>query len=393
MAQISTCQTSTRKSLQLVIKTTKYCNLRCTYCYEYKELGNKQRMQLDSLGTFFTGLRSYAERNGIEQVELVWHGGEPLMVPLEYYEALQALQQEAYRGSPIKVSNVVQSNLTVLTDRQLGFLQTGGFFRGIGVSFDVYGDQRIDTQGKLRTDAILKNIQRLMAAKVRFGAITVLARNTLPHVRSIYKFWDRLGVEFRFLPFYMQAFADQVDRHALSNDEIVDAVSIIFRDWLASERATSVDPIAEYVSYAVAHLAGEERAPYVKERDEIVFLVNVDGGVWGVGDAYDPALCYGNAFRQDFADILASPVRRAAAARSEARVEKHCRACPYRGQCPGAFVADATPEQEASLERGTCVVRRILDRMTGDLDRSGIGEEIARAGLRRVGNTALNIGV
>jgi uncharacterized protein len=385
--------TPTRKSLQLVVKTTKYCNLRCTYCYEYKELGNKQRMQLDSLGALFAGLRSYAEGSGIEQVEFVWHGGEPLMVPIEYYEALQALQAEAYRGSPLKVSNVVQSNLTVLTDRQMEFLRSSGFFRGIGVSFDVYGDQRVDTQGKLRTDAILKNIQRLMAAKVRFGAITVLARNTLPHVRSIYRFWDKLGVAFRLLPFYMQAFADQVDRHALTNDEIVAAVAAVFRDWLASERATSVDPIAEYVSYAVAHLAGEVRTPYVKERDEIVFLVNVDGGVWGVGDAYDPALSYGNAFREDFGRILASPVRRRVAERSQARVARYCAACPYRGQCPGAFVADATPEQEASLARGGCVVRRILDQMTGDLDRSGLGAEIARTGVRRDDNTALAVGL
>ena len=36
----------------------------------------------------------------------------------------------------LEVTNVVQSNLTILTDRHVDFLKSSGFFRGIGVSFD-----------------------------------------------------------------------------------------------------------------------------------------------------------------------------------------------------------------------------------------------------------------
>ena len=38
-----------RPVAQFVMKISKYCNLRCTYCYEYNELGNKERMSLDHI--------------------------------------------------------------------------------------------------------------------------------------------------------------------------------------------------------------------------------------------------------------------------------------------------------------------------------------------------------
>ena len=361
-----------RRTAQFVIKTTKHCNLRCTYCYEYKELANKQRMQLESLRGLFVNVRDHALANGFESLDFVWHGGEPFMLPLDYYESLQAIQREVFSGS-LQVSNVVQSNLTVLTDRHVDFLKSSGFFRGIGVSFDVYGDQRVDTAGKLRTDTILKNAQRLIEARVRFGAITVLARNTLPHARNIYKFWDSMGIQFRFLPFYMSAFDSQVTQHALTNDEIVASLTDIFHDWMASERATPVDPIAEYVGYAANRFSGVPRQHYHKLQQEVVFLVNIDGGVWGVGDAYDPRRRYGNLFEESFADVLFSQVRQAVVAEADKRTARYCAQCPHFGHCPGAFVADATPEQVAGLERSGCPVRVMLDRITAKLEETDVG--------------------
>lgn len=380
----------TRKTAQFVVKTTKHCNLRCTYCYEYKELGNKTRMQLESLRSMFVNIHDHAIANGFESLDFVWHGGEPFMLPLDYYEALQGMQHEVFTGG-LKVTNVVQSNLTVLTDRHVEFLKNSSFFRGIGVSFDVYGDQRVDTTGKLRTSSILNNIQRLIEARISFGAITVLARNTLPHARRIYKFWDSMGIQFRFLPFYMSAFEQQVADHALTNEEIVNSLIEIFHDWMASERATSVDPIAEYVGYAANSLTGAPRDIYHRLQQEVVFLVNLDGGVWGVGDAYDPAKCYGNIFSQSFSDILNSPIRRSVVAELDKRVARYCGSCPYFGHCPGSFVADATPEQDAALDRSGCPVRAMLDNMTATLVRTEVGHALMSGGIEQIENQALKI--
>ena len=91
-------------------------------------------------------------------------------------EAIGVLQQQLL--SPrFAVSNVVQTNLTVLTPAHLDHLRAARFFSGLGVSFDVYGDQRVDAAGRLRTETVLKNIQALLDQGISFGAIAVLARN------------------------------------------------------------------------------------------------------------------------------------------------------------------------------------------------------------------------
>ena len=179
---------------QFVVKITKHCNLRCAYCYEFPHLGDKTRMSLESFARIFENIASSAD-NIFDTVNFVWHGGEPLLVPLEYYDAIGALQRQIF-GNGISVSNVVQTNLTVLTPKHLEHLRARKFFSGLGVSFDVYGNQRVDIAGRARTEIVLANIQKLIDCGIPFGAIVVLARNTLPHVRSIFRFYDRLGIEF-----------------------------------------------------------------------------------------------------------------------------------------------------------------------------------------------------
>ena len=134
-------------SPQFVFKVSKYCNLRCDYCYEFPYLGDKARMSLDQIRAAFQNIKSSVTELAITDADFIWHGGEPFLVPLEFYEAVNLIQKDIF-GSELKYINAVQTNLTVLTERHIEFLE-GGFFEDIGVSFDVYGDQRIDTAGGL----------------------------------------------------------------------------------------------------------------------------------------------------------------------------------------------------------------------------------------------------
>ncbi len=72
------------------------CNLRCTYCY-YLEKSNLYKnenpkglsvMSDDMLELY---IRKYIEAQTMPQVLFTWHGGEPLMRPLRFYE--KALEQ------------------------------------------------------------------------------------------------------------------------------------------------------------------------------------------------------------------------------------------------------------------------------------------------------------
>jgi uncharacterized protein len=378
-----------RKSLHYVVKISKFCNLRCTYCYEYAELGLKHRMSLDQIATMFKHAADYAEANKLEELNFIWHGGEPFLVPLEIYEAIGELQRDIF-GESIPFQNSVQTNLTVLTDKHLDFLRSKRFFSGVGVSFDVYGDQRIDIKGRQRTQTVLANIERLRDAQVPFGVITVLARNTLPHSRAIYRFFDTLGIRFRFLPFYLSASDPQIGAHALTFDEIVNALNGVFDDWLTSPTATTVHPVQEHIETAVAVMSGAQRTRYDKFADEIVFLINTDGSVHGVADAYNADYSYGNAFHESMETVVNSPGRMRAAEEADARYEQHCAKCPYNGACPGDFVVNATPEQKKLLAESGCPLRSAITHVIKRVDKSGLAPLFKeRANATQPGNAAL----
>jgi uncharacterized protein len=375
------------------MKISKLCNLRCSYCYEYGDLANKRRMSLATIGRIFDNMARYVAAHPHEFMSFVWHGGEPFLIPLEFYDSIRVLQEKTF-SARVTLHNSVQTNLTILAVRHLEFLKSRKFFTAVGVSFDVHGDQRVDNLGRQKIELVLGNLQKLLDSGIRFGAIVVLARNTLPHVTRIYEFYDRLGVECRFIPFYKHSFIEQISDHALTFDELIGALKSVFDAWIVSERATAVDPIDEYTDYAVAHLSGQPKRYYNKGTDEYAFVVDVDGGVWGHGEAYDGEFKYGNLGHESFDAILASRGRRQALASSKRRVAMHCEKCRYYGACPGSFVADASTQQQWMLAEAGCPVKEVLHHIIATLERTKLSNAISAGAAKvRRGNPALSIGM
>ena len=218
-------------------------------------------MSLDQLRAMFQNIEGYVTANQYVQIEFVWHGGEPFLIPLDYYDEIAKLQKDIF-SDRVKVSNGVQTNLTVLTDRHLAHLKGNHFFSGLGVSIDPYGDQRVDKSGRQTTAIVLANMKRLLDAEIPFGAIVVVARNTTSHIGNICRFFDKLGINVCFLPFYLTSSDEiisnrQVESHAISFDELIMAFNVIIDEWFGSSNAAIWDPLDDYIDFALAYINGK----------------------------------------------------------------------------------------------------------------------------------------
>src|SRR5688500_17284131 len=78
--------------LQVVVKVSKFCNLRCTYCYEMKELGDRTRMAVGDLATMFRHFADYAASRPGLRIWFIWHGGEPLLQSPSFYREVFVAQ-------------------------------------------------------------------------------------------------------------------------------------------------------------------------------------------------------------------------------------------------------------------------------------------------------------
>jgi uncharacterized protein len=361
-------------SPQFVFKISKYCNLRCDYCYEFPYLGDTARMSLDQIRTAFQNIQISAGQLAIESVDFIWHGGEPFLIPLEFYAQVNVIQKDVF-GTKLKYRNSVQTNLTVLTDRHIEFLKEG-FFAGVGVSFDVYGDQRVDKKGRSSVETVRANMRKLTDHQIRFFTIAVLARDTQPHIKQIYRFFDDLEIEHRMLPYYRTVGSEQAQRHGLNFEELVGAYKDVFHEWLASERATPVHPIKDYVRSAIQHITGVDNDRYERAASERVFIVDVNGDVFNVVESYEPEFCYGNIFCSPFQEIAESEGRIRSITLSQERMERFCHQCNYFGNCPGAYVANATNVERKILEASGCPVRAVLDHIIDVFKRTDLQDYI-----------------
>jgi uncharacterized protein len=158
--------------LTVIMKSTRLCNLRCTYCHSWRG-GPNQTMTFPVL--------AHATRDAlcdprVRIVDFVWHGGEATLVPRSFYE--QALWlQERFRRPDQTVLNTVQTNGTRLTDEWLAFLRRNQF--SVGVSLDgppeVHDTRRVDVGGRPTSERVRRGLERLRAAGIeRSGALMVV---------------------------------------------------------------------------------------------------------------------------------------------------------------------------------------------------------------------------
>ena len=90
-----------------VVKLSKLCNMRCSYCYEWNELGNPARMSPELWRRTVRAAVEYNRRRiatmrGLEKtpVLIVLHGGEPLALPVVYLRQILADFRQLTRDAP-----------------------------------------------------------------------------------------------------------------------------------------------------------------------------------------------------------------------------------------------------------------------------------------------------
>ena len=78
------------------------CNLDCSYCYYLDkaiQYGGKEAVMSDDLLREY--IRQYITANAAPEVTFCWHGGEPLLLGLDFYKKAMAWQREYSNGKKI----------------------------------------------------------------------------------------------------------------------------------------------------------------------------------------------------------------------------------------------------------------------------------------------------
>ena len=127
--------------LTAIVKPTHDCNLRCEYCY-IEENAERGRM---SSKTLLNTLDQVSEASGDEEAHFIWHGGEPLLMGLEFFKEIATLSDKL-RKKGKEISNSIQTNGTLVTEELLDFIEAKKDFY-LGFSLD--GSQEINDKTRV----------------------------------------------------------------------------------------------------------------------------------------------------------------------------------------------------------------------------------------------------
>ncbi|MER5930143.1 FxsB family cyclophane-forming radical SAM/SPASM peptide maturase [Streptomyces sp. NPDC002054] len=158
---------------QFVLKTRSRCNLACTYCYVYAMADQSWRarpavMAPATIALAAGRIAEHAAAHALPRVDLVLHGGEPLLAPTADLTApVTAIRAELARRAPgTRVTATVQTNGTLLTAGRLDALAAAGV--RVGVSIDgglpAHNARRVDHSGRPGFTAAARGL-RLLAQR------------------------------------------------------------------------------------------------------------------------------------------------------------------------------------------------------------------------------------
>lgn len=365
--------------MQVVLKVSKLCNLRCRYCYEFEQLGNSKRMSQSDLRQHFVRLRAMGEREaGVTRLEIIWHGGEPTLLPASHFVDAIAYQRQVFEGSRIQATHAIQTNLFRLPPKMLELL-SGPLFAKVGISVDVFGGLRVDMGGRDSNERVVSNLDELRQARPNVGAVVVLSRDNMNALPEIVHFFEDRSMPYRISPIYRSAYGGQNDSRALSRDELVRVHCWLVERWLAGPQVPRSEPAAGFVATALRVIARRTRSKNALQRRDRLLIVDTDSSIYYQADAYDPTFNHDSLFAEPDANPRGKHASNAEAVK---RMQRHCATCEFFGPCDGFPVVEATPDERAlfpQVEGSRCPVAYPVIRFTVNLLRQNLESQLAVA--------------
>ncbi|MDL5047093.1 cyclophane-forming radical SAM/SPASM peptide maturase GrrM/OscB [Oscillatoria amoena NRMC-F 0135] len=177
----------------LIFQGTPFCNIDCKYCYLPDRL-NTSKMSLDIVRA--TAKKLVAEEIIRDDFAVLWHAGEPLVLPVAYYEqAIAGIRREV--PDHLGVTFSFQTNGILLTDDWCRF-----FLRHnaeLGISIDgpefIHDRYRMSRSGKGTFKKVMQAIELVKQYGMPLHVISVLTDFSCDYAEELYGFYRGIGVD------------------------------------------------------------------------------------------------------------------------------------------------------------------------------------------------------
>ena len=330
------------------------CNLACKYCYylEKSLLFEKHSPQVMDDALLEKFIHDYIGAQTTQEVLFTWHGGEPLMRPLQFYKKAVVLQRKYAAGR--RIDNCLQTNGTLLTEEWCRFFKEQGWLVGVSVdgTQEMHDAYRKAKGGGPSHHKVMQGIRLLQKHGVEWNALAVVNDLNAEHPKEFYRFFKEIGCRFiQFTPIVERLLPHADGRQlaaveeegtggmmpfSVSPEQWGDFLIGIFDEWVKED-------VGEYF----VQLFDATLANWMGVQPGICTLARTCGHAGAIewnGDVFAcdhfvfPQYRLGNLREKSLVEMMYSPQQREFGRAKQTALPRQCRECRWlfacNGECP-----------------------------------------------------------
>lgn len=265
----------------------------------------------------------------------VWQGGEPLLMGESFYSLVTDLQM-AYAKPGVNVSNSIQTNATLITERFAKIFKACNFLTGVSLDGPaaLHDIARVDRRGGGSHAQVIQGIETLRRNGAEFNILTLVSQHNVRHPVEIYDYLvDEINAKFlQFIECVEINTAGELPPYCLSAGEWGEFLCAVFDRWYEKDtREISVrlfdTIIAKLVTGAdICCTTGHDCRQY--------FVVEYNGDVYPCDFHVLPELKLGNILTHSWEEMCDSKLYRDFGGR-KSDLHPSCKVCQYFKFCAG----------------------------------------------------------
>jgi uncharacterized protein len=326
------------------------CNLACGYCYYLgKGPGGgtgdvPARMADDLLASY---IAQHIEASPDEIVRFSWHGGEPTVLGVGYFERIVAIERR-FCPPGRTIANGMQTNGTLLDEAWGRFLAAEGFSVGLSLDGprDVHDRRRRGRDGRPSFDAALGGWDVLRRHGVPADVLCVVGAHNAGRPLEVYRFFREVGASFvTFLPLVERRTGepDGVSAESVSPEDWGAFLCAVFDEWLERDIGRIKVQIVEEAA----------RTAFGQEHSLCIFrpvcgdvpVLERTGDLYACDHFVAETHRIGTIRETPLVELIDSPAQRAFGQAKLETLPRFCRDCEVlpmcHGECPkNRFVTD-----------------------------------------------------
>jgi uncharacterized protein len=324
------------------------CNLACSYCYYLASealypAGDDCRMSAEMLETY---IRQYIEDSPGPIVSFIWHGGEPTLAGLKFFQLAVQLQKK-YLPAGWSCWNNLQTNGILLDDAWCSFLAQEHF--DVGLSLDgtsaLHDTCRLDRGGHGSYLRVRAALQRLQAHGIQPDLLCTVTAGIAREPVAVYQALRDLKTGWiQFIPIVRRDTGGQVTEDSVSAETYGRFLCAVYNEWIQNDIGQL--EVQLFAETALVWAGGQASVCWMAPTCGRVLVLEHDGSVYSCDHFVNSSHRIGSLAGQRLGSLVDSPVQRTFGKNKRYMLPDQCLQCPWLSVCNGGcpkdrFIADA----------------------------------------------------